>query len=500
MAETRTLRDYLASLPGGDPADLLGVDLTKYPTPTSGPEGPPGADGKSAYAVALDNGFSGSEEEWLESLVGEQGPQGIQGPQGATGAKGDTGDTGPKGDQGEQGVQGVKGDTGDTGPEGEQGPQGEKGDKGDPGDQGPAGNDGLIQSIVAGTNITVDDSDPANPIISADGGSGTVQSVDIAVPTGFSVSGSPITTTGTITIAYASGYQGYTSAEASKLSGIASGATANSSDATLLNRANHTGTQLAATISDFSTAADARVSAAIGSTVQAYSAALGAIAGLSAADGNFIVGNGSTWVAESGATARASLGLGSLATLSSVNNANWSGTDLAIANGGTGQSSASAAFSALKQDATASVTGVVELATDAETQTGTDTTRAITPANLSARTATETRTGIVELATEAEMNAGTDTTRVPSVKVVADYVAANGGVPTTAGAVGTYVLAYCSGAALAFGDSVAGSTLIPTNTFEATQTGTALTGTWRCMGITATSNFGQRKTLFLRIA
>ncbi|TXH44557.1 MAG: hypothetical protein E6Q97_32375 [Desulfurellales bacterium] len=45
------------------------------------------------------------------------------------------------------------------------------------------------------------------------------------------------------------------------------------------SRANHTGTQLAATISDFSTAADARITAAIGSTVQAYNAKLAAIAG-----------------------------------------------------------------------------------------------------------------------------------------------------------------------------------------------------------------------------
>jgi hypothetical protein len=40
-----------------------------------------------------------------------------------------------------------------------------------------------------------------------------------------------------------------------KLDGVATGATANSPDATLLARANHTGTQTAATISDFSTAA-----------------------------------------------------------------------------------------------------------------------------------------------------------------------------------------------------------------------------------------------------
>ena len=55
----------------------------------------------------------------------------------------------------------------------------------------------------------------------------------------------------------------YTTADQSKLAGISSGATVNSSDATLLARANHTGTQAASTISDFSTAADARVSAGI---------------------------------------------------------------------------------------------------------------------------------------------------------------------------------------------------------------------------------------------
>ena len=48
----------------------------------------------------------------------------------------------------------------------------------------------------------------------------------------------------------------------------------------------------------------------IGSDVQAYEAGLAAIAGLAKTDSNFIVGNGSTWVAESGATVRTSLGLG----------------------------------------------------------------------------------------------------------------------------------------------------------------------------------------------
>lgn len=54
-------------------------------------------------------------------------------------------------------------------------------------------------------------------------------------------------------------------------------------------------------------------------------------------------------------------------------------TDLAIADGGTGASTAANAFTALKQAATDSATGVVELALAAEVNTGTDTARAITP-------------------------------------------------------------------------------------------------------------------------
>lgn len=49
---------------------------------------------------------------------------------------------------------------------------------------------------------------------------------------------------------------------------------------------------------------------AIGTNVQAYSATLAAISALAVTDSNIIVGNGTTWVAESGATARTSLGLG----------------------------------------------------------------------------------------------------------------------------------------------------------------------------------------------
>ena len=77
---------------------------------------------------------------------------------------------------------------------------------------------------------------------------------------------------------------------------------------------------------------------AIGTNVQAYDADLSALAGLANTDGNFIVGSGSAWVVESAGTVRTSLGLGDLAEQNNVDNDDWSGNDLAVANGGTGVS------------------------------------------------------------------------------------------------------------------------------------------------------------------
>ena len=67
----------------------------------------------------------------------------------------------------------------------------------------------------------------------------------------------------------------------------------------------------------------------IGVDVQAYDAQLADIAGLTPTDGNIIVGDGSNFVAESGATARTSLGLG---TTDNVQFAQITGSAIALSN------------------------------------------------------------------------------------------------------------------------------------------------------------------------
>lgn len=61
--------------------------------------------------------------------------------------------------------------------------------------------------------------------------------------------------------------------------------------------------------------------------------------------------------------------------------------------------------------ATTTTEGIVELATSAETITGTDTGRVVTPAGLQAKVASDTALGLTEYATTAETIAGTDDTR-----------------------------------------------------------------------------------------
>jgi hypothetical protein len=112
------------------PAGVTGPAGPTGATGATGASGAAGAAGESAYQTALDEGFVGTEEEWLESLVGPQGVPGSQGVPGATGATGPAGATGSAGPTGATGPTGPTGPTGATGATGATGPQPSLGDAG----------------------------------------------------------------------------------------------------------------------------------------------------------------------------------------------------------------------------------------------------------------------------------------------------------------------------------------------------------------------------------
>lgn len=150
-----------------------------------------GPAGKSAYEVAVDNGFVGSEQEWLASLVGPEGPHGQRGQTGPAGVTSATVSVGPntgtpsasisvvngllslildglKGNTGEQGPVGPEGPTGPVGPQGvkgdkgDKGNQGDKGEKGDRGAQGQIGPAGVTSAVVQVNNTSGTPSATAN--------------------------------------------------------------------------------------------------------------------------------------------------------------------------------------------------------------------------------------------------------------------------------------------------------------------------------------------------
>lgn len=121
--------DWLSSLKG-DKGD-------KGNTGAKGNPGQDGANGKSAYAIAVEHGYEDSEEKWLLSLKGEKG------------------DTGKRGEKGDTGLQGERGEKGETGQQGEQGPKGEKGEKGDAGVAGKDGFSPIANVVKDGSVITI---------------------------------------------------------------------------------------------------------------------------------------------------------------------------------------------------------------------------------------------------------------------------------------------------------------------------------------------------------
>jgi hypothetical protein len=109
---------------------------------------------------------------------------------------------------------------------------------------------------------------------------------------------------------------------------------------------------------------------ALGSLYQALDADLTAIAGLSSSDGNFIVGSASGWVAESGATARTSLGLGTMAVAATGDYSVVAGSSSIVTTGALNSGSITSGFGNINiGSSTITTTGA--LASGATTVTGT---------------------------------------------------------------------------------------------------------------------------------
>ena len=188
--------------------------------------------GKSAYEIAKENGFDGTEAEWLASLKGATGAAGTNGKDGENGktpyvgengnwyiGADDTGkpSRGAKGEPGKDGVtptfsiesvetgepgtdadvtmtgdapnhglkfvipRGDKGAKGDTGSPGAKGDKGDKGEPGSPGAKGDKGDPGATPNLTIGTVTTLGAGEGATASIT-----GTAESpvLNLGIPKG----------------------------------------------------------------------------------------------------------------------------------------------------------------------------------------------------------------------------------------------------------------------------------------------------------------------------
>lgn len=102
-SEVNTSGELVITYSNGDSTNLgkiVGKD---------GLDGTNGQNGLSAYEIAKNGGFIGTEEDWLKSLKGTDGVKGEQGIQGVQGEKGQNGKDGTNGTNGIDGVDGKDG-------------------------------------------------------------------------------------------------------------------------------------------------------------------------------------------------------------------------------------------------------------------------------------------------------------------------------------------------------------------------------------------------------
>ena len=131
-----------------------------------GANGEKGTDGKSAYQIAVEQGYQGSESDWLSSLKGDKGNTGAKGNPGQDGADGKSAyaiavEHGYE-DSEEKWLLSLKGEKGDTG---------ERGEKGDAGVDGKDGFSPIANVVKDGsiTTITITDKNGTTTVTLTEG-------------------------------------------------------------------------------------------------------------------------------------------------------------------------------------------------------------------------------------------------------------------------------------------------------------------------------------------
>lgn len=146
----------------------------------------------SAYGIAVQHGFEGTEEQWLESLHGRDGGVSFEEltPEQKAELKGDKGDAFTYSDFTEEQLAALKGPKGDTGDKGSTGPAGPQGN---PGPTGPQGNPGAAGTPATVTVGTVTTGAPGTQASVTNSGTPSAAVFDFVIPrgaTGASGSGS----------------------------------------------------------------------------------------------------------------------------------------------------------------------------------------------------------------------------------------------------------------------------------------------------------------------
>jgi hypothetical protein len=351
------------------------VGETQIDVSVSGGVGPTGTAGAAASVQVgtVTTGSPGSSASVVNAGSSSAAVLNFTIPAGAAGAAGATGPQGERGEQGIQGIQGIQGPAGPAGPAGATGPAGTTtwaGITDKPSTFTPSTHAHVAADISDFTSAVIAAAPPTtNASLLTSGTLADARlSANVVLTSDARLTDSREWSADTITQAEAEAGTATTrraftalrvfqaiaawwnaSAAKTKLDGIATGATANATDAQLRDRSTHTGTQAATTITGLATVATSGSAADLTGTLA--NARLPSTINVTEVRGGSLQSNGGI-VSTAGSFFNFQFPLtgqfrvsqaGSVSGVSAVTIGEWQGSTIAVAYGGTGATTASAA-------------------------------------------------------------------------------------------------------------------------------------------------------------